>query len=267
MRSIAIFSLFVPFSLLAQSEPTSMSSSEVEDLITRTCLSREGDTAKNTRIDACNRYLKNYPNGVWLEEVQMRLKELVPSSSSAPVEETDEIDLSEFAHPRKAGDATLLIGIGNNSPSGNFGIQGGYYATPRAQLSAGLGVDDKHLRGGLMSRLYLRDSRISPAFLLGLSFATGRQATGEGIDPATELEEVVLVELGPSLLAHAGLGVSFRYISGFSLNAEAGYAQPLFEQTVDPLDSTSPPLSNEAQVLDGGLFFSIALGFTFSQLF
>jgi hypothetical protein len=274
----AIALLILPFSALAQSEPTSMPSKkpeelptstskpskELEELITRTCLSEEGDTEDRVRLDACRRYVSYFPNGVWLEDVQLRIQELDKTPSSVPVlEENSRLDLSELAHPRKKGDFILLVGLGNNSPSGNFGLQTGYSVASRVQVLGAIGVDDRHLRGGAMTRFYLKDSRISPSAVVGLSFAPGRATTGEGFNEASQAPEIVSIKLGPSLLAHAGVGFSFRYVSGFSLNADVGYAQALFEQTITPILSDSPPLTNDAQVRDGGFFVSVGLGYTF----
>ena len=241
-----------------------MPSKEVEDLITRTCLSREGDTEDRVRLDACRRYLSYFPNGVWLEEVELRIRDLDKTAASGPVlEEATELDLSDFAHPRKKGDIPFLVGLGLNSPSGNFGIQSGYSITPRVQLLGSVGVDDRKLRGGAVGRFFLRDSRFSPAAVVGFSFAPGRSSTGEGFNEDTDKIEIVSLRLGPSVISHAGLGFSFRYISGFTLNVEGGYAQPLFQQTITAFEASAPPLDDPAKVRDGGGFVSVIVGYTF----
>ena len=153
----------MPLSAIAQSAPTTMPSKEVEELITKTCLSREGDTEDRVRLDACRRYLSYFPNGVWLDDVQQRLRELSDEPSSGPVsEESGEPEFPEFGHPRKKGDIPFLVGLGSNSPSGNFGVQSGYAVASRVQLLGAIGVNDKKLRGGVMGRFYLKDSRLSP---------------------------------------------------------------------------------------------------------
>ena len=264
----------MPLGAYAQSAPTSapsaeptpatMPAREVEELITRTCLSREGDTEDRVRLDACRRYLRDFPNGVWLEDVQQRIRELDKTPTSGPVfEEATELDLSEFAHPRKKGDIPFLVGLGLNSPSGNFGVQSGYSLAPRVQLLGAVGVDDKQVRGGVLGRFFLRDARLSPSAMVGLSFSPPRDSTGEGFNEDTEKTEIVSLRLGPSALVHAGAGLSFRYISGFTLNAEAGYAQPFFTQSITPFEASAPKLDSEAKVRDGGGFVSIILGYTF----
>jgi hypothetical protein len=234
-----------------------MPAKEVEELITRTCLSREGDTEDRIR-------LRDFPNGVWLEDVQQRIRELDKTPSSVPVlDEDTELDLKAFAHPRKKGDIPFLVGLGLNSPSGNFGIQSGYSLTPLVQLLGAIGVNDKQIKGGVLGRFFLRDARLSPMAMVGLSFSPARDSTGEGFNAEVEKIELVSLRLGPSALAHVGAGLSLRYIAGFTLNVEGGYAQPLFEQTITPFEASAPKLDSEAKVRDGGGFVSVIVGYTF----
>jgi hypothetical protein len=268
-RNILTIILFiVPLSASAQSEPastpTSSPSREVEELITRTCLSVEGDTEARVRLDACRRYLAYFPKGVWLEEVQQRINTLNKTATSGPVlDESAELDLTDFAHPRKKGDIPFLVGLGLNSPSGSFGVQSGYSIVPRVQVLGAVGVDDRKFRGGVLGRFYLRDSRLSPSAMVGFSFSPARNSTGEGTNEDSKKTEIVSLRLGPSAVAHLGLGFGFRFISGFTLAADAGYAQPLFEQVITPFETSAPPLDNPDKVRDGGGFLSIIVGYTF----
>lgn len=242
----------------------------IDDEDAALCLSEDPTIDAGERELACQQYLLKEPEGELEVAVRRRLLALLGKTEETPetnpVQEDGGIEdyLYRLKHPRKTGDLSFQLVAGLNTPNNTVGLQGGYYFTPQIHGGLSLGGGVSGVRAGLWGRAYFDNARITPLASLAFSFSPGR--TGLAPQPSDGPgggSQLVRVDFGPSALAHAGVGFSLRNINGMSASIEAGYALPLFRQSITNAQEPETPLPDPDALRDGGIFLALSAGVTF----